>query len=137
MKKLIFLFLALISARLSAQTPPKDIPDMPANARVFAFVENAPEFPGGDAALIKFLQEHIVYPKKAYRKNIQGKVMIRFIVDELGRVQDVTVARSVDPQLDAEAVRVVSILPNFKPGYQQGKPVKVYFNLPINFKIPQ
>ncbi len=103
--------------------------------KVFSYVEQMPEFKGGDAALIKFLQQKIKYPKKAQEMDIQGKVLIRFVVNETGKVSDISVLRGVEQSLNDEAVRVVKSFPKFKPGKQQGKAVKVYFNLPIVFKL--
>ena len=103
--------------------------------KIFSFVEQNPEFPGGDVELIKFLQKNIQYPQMERDNDIQGKVLLRFVVREDGSVSDVTVARSVSPGLDKEAVRVVKLLPKFKPGKQQGKAVPVYFNLPVVFKL--
>jgi protein TonB len=103
--------------------------------KIFTFVEQNPEFPGGDAELIKFLQKNIQYPQMERDNDIQGKVLLRFVVMEDGSVQDVNVVRSVSPGLDKEAVRVVKMLPKFKPGKQQGKAVRVYFNLPVVFKL--
>lgn len=103
--------------------------------KVFTFVEQMPEFPGGDAELIKFLQKNIVYPQMERDNDIQGKVLIRFVVGEDGSVSDVSVVRGVSSGLDKEAQRVVKMLPKFKPGKQQGKAVKVYYNLPVVFKL--
>ena len=102
---------------------------------IFTFVENNPEFPGGEEELIKFLQHNIKYPKRERNKDIQGKVLVRFVVDIDGSVKDVIVVKSVSEGLDKEAVRVVKMLPKFKPGKQQGKPVMVYYNLPVNFSL--
>lgn len=118
----------------------QQIPDLPpfdsTKAQVFTFVEEVPEYPGGDQALISFLKKNIIYPKKEFRRNITGKVIVRFIVYEDGAVRNVSVSRSSGNQaLDDEAVRVVKLLPAFKPGKQQGKPVRVFFNLPISFNI--
>ena len=103
--------------------------------KIFTFVEQNPEFPGGDGELIKFLQKNIQYPQMERDNDIQGKVLLRFVVMEDGSVQDVNVVRSVSPGLDKEAVRVVRMLPKFKPGKQQGKAVRVYFNLPVVFTL--
>ncbi len=102
---------------------------------VFTFVEQMPEFPGGDVGLVKFLSQNIVYPQMERDNDIQGRVLLRFIVMEDGSVDGVTVMKGVSPGLDKEAVRVVKALPKFKPGTQQGKPVRVYFNLPIVYKL--
>lgn len=98
-------------------------------------VEVKPEFQGGDAALIRFLQENIVYPYLEKNENIQGRVMLRFIVNTQGKVQNPIVVSSVSSGLDNEALRVVSMLPDFKPGILRGQPVNVYYNLPIVFRL--
>jgi len=103
--------------------------------RVFTFVEQMPQFPGGDAALMQYIQKNIVYPAKALADSIEGKVFVRFTVRETGVIEDVTIMRSLQADIDKEAVRVVKSLPPFKPGRQQGKPVAVYFTLPIVFKL--
>lgn len=101
----------------------------------FAVVEDKPEFPGGDAALMKFLAEHTKYPEIAKENGIQGKVYVQFVIDQTGNVTSVSVVRGVDPYLDKEAKRVVSQLPDWKPGQQRGKPVPVTYIVPINFKL--
>jgi protein TonB len=103
--------------------------------KVFTFVEQMPEFPGGELELMKFLQKNIQYPQMERDNDIQGKVLLRFVVSEEGAVGDVSVLRGVSPGIDKEAVRVVKSLPKFKPGKQQGKSVKVYYNLPVMFKL--
>jgi TonB family protein len=104
-------------------------------AKVFTFVDQMPVYPGGDAALMKFVQQHINYPDKERNDSIEGRVFIRFVVDVDGSVKDITVIRSATPGLANEAVRVVKLLARFKPGYSEGKPVRVYFNLPITFRL--
>jgi periplasmic protein TonB len=102
---------------------------------VFVVVEEMPSFPGGDAELLKFISENLQYPEIAKENNIQGKVIMRFCVTYKGTVDQVSVARGVDPSLDEEAIRVVKMLPLFKPGKQGGKPVNVWFSLPISFQL--
>jgi TonB family protein len=116
-------------------TPLNDTSRLGAAGSVFTFVEENPQFPGGEAGLIRFLQTNIVYPQNALEQKIQGKVLLRFVVNEDGSVSDVKVVRSVCPDLDREAWRVVKLLPRFIPGKRNGQPVKVYFNLPIVFKL--
>lgn len=101
----------------------------------FAVVEDKPVFPGGDAALMKFIADNTKYPEIAKENGIQGRVFIQFVIDKSGRVTRVSVAKGVDPYLDAEAKRVVSMLPNWSPGKQRGKAVPVTFVVPINFKL--
>ena len=101
----------------------------------FMVVENMPEFPGGDLGLMKFIQKNVKYPAIAKEYNITGKVYVSFIVDKGGSVTNVKIVRGVDKNLDAEALRVVSALPKYKPGKQRGKPVRVMFTIPINFTL--
>ena len=101
----------------------------------FMVVENMQEFPGGDLGLMKFIQKNVKYPAIAKEYNITGKVYVSFIVDKQGKVTNVKIVRGVDKNLDGEALRVVSALPNYKPGKQRGKPVRVMFTIPINFTL--
>ena len=102
---------------------------------VFQSVEQMPQFPGGEAALMKFLSSHINYPPMAAENDVQGKVIVQFVVDKTGKVGEVTVVRSVDKDLDHEAIRVCQALPKFTPGRQNGRPVSVWYTLPIQFKL--
>lgn len=103
--------------------------------KVFTYVEQMPVFPGGEAALNKFIQTHLKYPAVSLEEGVQGKVLLRFVVNENGSVGDVQILKSLDTYCDREAKRVVQMLPRFTPGRQQGKPVKVWFQLPITFAI--
>jgi len=102
---------------------------------VFVVVEEMPEFPGGNLEMRKFLAQNVKYPVEAQKKGIQGKVYVTFVVNKDGSVSNAKISRSVDPILDAEAVRVVSILPKWKPGRQRGQDVAVLFTVPINFAL--
>ena len=102
---------------------------------IFRSVEQMPQFPGGDAALLKFLSSHINYPPMAAENNVQGKVTVQFVVGKDGHVGEVKVVRSVDRELDNEAVRVCKLLPKFTPGRQNGQPVSVWYTLPVQFKL--
>ncbi len=101
----------------------------------FVVVEEMPMYPGGDAALLKYINEHAQYPEVAKENNIQGRVIIRFCVTAKGGVSQVSVLKGVDPELDKEAIRVVNTLPAFKPGKQGGKPVPVWYMVPITFTL--
>lgn len=101
----------------------------------FTIVEKYPEFPGGDLALLKYISDHIDYPAIAIENNIQGKVFVKFVVEKDGSISNATIIRGVDPSLDKEALRVINSLPKWKPGEQRGKPVKVFFNMPIDFQL--
>jgi protein TonB len=102
---------------------------------VFIVVEEMPMFPGGTSELMKFIFDHLQYPEIAKENNVQGRVTVQFCVTPTGGVDRVAVLRGVDPELDAEAIRVVKLLPQFKPGKQGGKPVSVWFQVPINFQL--
>lgn len=102
---------------------------------VFVVVEQMPQFPGGEAELMKAINARIKYPDIAKEKGIQGKVICRFCVDETGKVIYPQISRGVDPILDRAAYEVIKNLPDFRPGTQGGKPVKVWYSLPINFQL--
>ena len=105
------------------------------NNMVYDVVEVMPQFPGGQTAMLKYIMENIKYPKQIMEEGIQGRVTVSFIVEKDGRVSNVRLLRSVQPLLDKEAVRVVKSMPKWSPGKQNGKPVRVRFNLPVMFKL--
>jgi len=102
---------------------------------VFVVVEEMPEFPGGVIALRQYLANAVKYPVIAQENGIQGKVYVNFVVNKDGSVSNAKIARGVDPSLDAEALRVVSTLPKWRPGKQRGAPVRVSYTVPISFKL--
>jgi len=100
------------------------------------FVDTPPEFEGGIAALYKFVSKNVRYPEDAVERGKQGTVYVKFVVDEKGKVCNLSLLNNVGYGLDAEALRVVGIIPNFKsPAKVKGQPVKVYYQLPIKFKL--
>ncbi|MCF6358816.1 MAG: energy transducer TonB [Draconibacterium sp.] len=101
----------------------------------FMFVEEMPEFPGGEKALLNYLATNVKYPVIAQENGIQGKVYITFVVDKNGSINNVSVLRGVDKSLDNESIRVISSMPKWKPGKQRGKAVKVQFTVPIVFEL--
>ena len=103
--------------------------------KVYKSVEQMPRFPGGEVALMRYLQENIKYPPEAAKKDIEGRVVVQFIIDKTGEVGEVKVVRPISEELDAEAVRVVKTLPKFEPGRQDGEAVSVWYTLPISFKL--
>lgn len=107
----------------------------PVKEQVFTAVEQMPRFPGGDAALMKYLSSHIQYPTMAMENNVQGRVVVQFVVTKTGKVGEVKVVRSVDRDLDKEAVRVCKTLPDFIPGKMNGQAVNVWYTLPVSFKL--
>lgn len=103
------------------------------DAPIVRFAEKMPEFIGGPDALYAFLQKNLEYPQSARDNNIEGTVLIEFVVERNGSVSNAKVIVPLFPACDQEAIRVVQMLPKWKPGEQMGKPVRVYFNLPIKF----
>ena len=103
--------------------------------QVYKSVEQMPQFPGGEAAMMRYLSQNIKYPPSAAKNNIEGRVILQFVVEKDGQIGEVKIVRSVDPELDAEAVRVIKTMPNFIPGRQDGKPVAVWYTIPISFKL--
>lgn len=110
--------------------PPKE-----EEQKVFDFVEQMPSFPGGDAALAEFLSKTIRYPVAAEEAEIEGRVVVQFVVEKDGSISDVRVVRPVDPSLDKEAIRVVKAMPKWIAGKQNGAAVRCKFNLPVRFKL--
>ena len=104
-------------------------------SQIFVVVEEMPEFPGGDATLTKFIHENLNYPEAAKANGIEGRVTIRFAIMANGKVDKVQVIKSIDANLDNEAIRVVRLLPEWKPGKQGGKPVNVWYSVPIIFQL--
>ena len=102
---------------------------------VFDKVDEMPVYPGGEEALRKDLVAAVKYPEEAKKSGIQGKVFVSFVIDEAGKVTDVTLAKGVDPSLDKEALRVVKGLKDWTPGKEKGKKVKVAYTLPIQFAL--
>ena len=121
---------------IAVATPPP-APKEEVTQKVFDVVEVMPSFPGGQAALLQYLNSHVKYPVVAQENGIQGRVTISFVVERDGSITDVKVARSVDPSLDKEAARVVSSMPRWTPGKQNGSAVRVKFNVPVVFRLQQ
>jgi len=103
--------------------------------KIFEVIEQMPTFPGGESELLAYLGKNVRYPVAALENNIQGRVILRFVVTKNGDIDRVEVVRSLDPSCDREALRVVKSLPRWIPGKQNGENVSVWFTLPINFKI--
>ena len=105
------------------------------DGQVYTFVEQMPQFPGGEAAMLSTIGQNLKYPVNAQVHGIQGKVIVRFLVGRDGSISRVEVVRSLDPDCDKEAMRVVRLLPKFTPGKQNGVNVAVWYTLPITFKL--
>lgn len=114
---------------------PQQAVEEPKQPAIFTYVEQMPEFPGGDQALLQFLQKNLRYPPAARENGIEGTEVVQFVVDESGNISDIQVLRDIGGGCADEATRVVKMMPPWKPGRQNGNAVKVYFKLPITFKL--
>lgn len=116
---------------IAAPEPPKHVEE----TKVFTVVEQMPMFPGGDAALMSYLANNILYPTVAAENGVQGRVVVGFVVERDGSITDVSVLRGVDPSLDREAMRVVKSMPRWTPGKQNGSAVRVKYQVPVAFRL--
>lgn len=119
---------------VAVATPPP-APKQEVENKVFDVVEVMPSFPGGNGALMEYLNGAIKYPVVAMENGVQGRVVVSFVVERDGSITDVQIARSVDPSLDREAMRVVREMPKWNPGKQNGAAVRVKYNLPVSFRL--
>ena len=119
-----------IQEEIAQPEPPKEEEN-----KVFDVVEEQPSFPGGQGALMQWLSDNIKYPVIAAENGVQGRVIVQFVVSKTGSISDVKVVRGVDPSLDREAVRVVSQMPKWTPGRQNGTTVNVRYTLPVTFRL--
>ncbi|TAJ15427.1 energy transducer TonB [Marinilabiliaceae bacterium JC017] len=101
----------------------------------FFVLEDKPEFPGGETGLMTYISKNVKYPIVCQENGVQGKVYVSFVIDEQGKVSNVRSLRSPDANLEREALRVIKSLPDWKPGMQRGKPVKVSFQVPVSFRL--
>jgi TonB family protein len=126
-----------VSESGSETMPPPPPPEMTEESREIPFVvvEEMPKFPGGEVALLTYIADNTQYPVAAKEQNIQGRVIVRFCVTAEGGTSQISVLKGVAPELDAEAIRVVETLPSFEPGKQGGKPVPVWYMVPISFTL--
>jgi TonB family protein len=122
-----------IFGQSTTESPKDTVSKTPNSSEYFELVDVLPEFMGGEEARIKFLRENVKYPASALEKGIQGTVYLSFVVEKDGSISNVKVVRGVSKVLDKEAKRVISMMPKWKPGMQEGKPVRVLFNMPIKF----
>lgn len=127
-----------------AEPPAVDIQYLPSSIeeketvddnRIYDVVEEMPSYPGGQAAFMRFLSSNMKYPKECQEEGIQGRVVVKFVIDKSGRVTNARVTKSVHPYLDKEALRVVNSMPRWTPGKQKGKPVKVTYTVPLMFRL--
>lgn len=106
-----------------------------ASQEAYQVVEEMPEYPGGMGECLKFLNENVKYPVEAQKAGVQGKVIVQFVVEADGSITNPVVVRSIDPHLDGEAIRAVSLMPRWKPGKQKGQPVPVKYTVPVAFRL--
>jgi len=148
MKKILFLLLiSLLSILCLIQAQNKKTtgffrdtnsvldPGAGGDSLIIDFIEQMPTFPGGSEKLLKFISKNIIYPEKAKNEKIEGRVICKFIVNRDGSVSDILVVKSLDLSCDAEAIRVLNLLPKFIPGMQDKIPVRVWYRLPVIFKL--
>jgi TonB family protein len=131
---LIVLISILTSNSYSQTAPPVQSSD---NDKVFTVVENMPQFPGGEEALMQFLAKNIKYPQDARKNNITGRVYVTFVVDKDGKVKDIRILRGIGGGCDEEVLRVMHMMPDWKAGSQDGSNVSVQYNLPVHFTLPE
>jgi TonB family protein len=127
MKNTIFLTLIFVSSHLFCQIDTANY--------VFRVVEHMPEFPGGERVLTTFIQQNLHYPKSAKENKEEGRVVVTFVIDTNGSIENPIVLKKISPDIDLEALRIVRSLPKFKPGMNREKKVKVMYSLPINFYL--
>lgn len=136
MKRILFFVMVLMVNMVSVGQDVRKDKDARTeqDGAIFTIVEQMPEFPGGMEALYQFLAANIKYPGGP-DDCVNGKVIVSFVIEKDGTVSDAKVVRKLHPAFDEEALRVVKLMPKWEPGRQEGKPVRVQFNLPINFSL--
>jgi len=132
MKK-ISLIVCLLSINLIAVA--QDTSRVKTEEPILDFADIEPEYPGGQAAMQQFIQSHVIYPESSREMNEQGTVYVQFVVNLDGSITEVRVLKGVSDSLDAEAIRVIKLMPNWKPGMQAGKAVRIRYTIPIAFRI--
>lgn len=128
----------VVAAVASDPTPLSDAPDISLQQDedpVYSEVDTPPSFPGGMSKLMHFLSKNLKYPEQSAKNGIEGKVIVSFIVEKDGRLTNIRVEKSVAPELDAEAVRVISVMPKWNPGKQKGKTVRTSVTQPVRFRV--
>ena len=128
-KQIVMLVLAVLcSTSAMAQTVVED-------DAIFVVAENAPEFPGGEDSLYAYIARNIVYPEAAKKEKIEGRVFVTFVIEKDGQVSSAKILRDIGGGCGEEVLRVIRTMPKWKPGTQDGKPVRVQFNLPVAFEL--
>lgn len=124
-----------VVAQPNTTKPSTTAPKSNTNSTAYTVVEEMPEFPGGENGLMTFLAANMKYPPVAAENGIQGKVIVRFVVQKDGSIGDVEIVRSLDAACDKEVIRLVRSMPLWKPGILNNKPVSVWYSLPVNFRL--
>ena len=147
MKRILYIvtFLGLSTAVYAQQTDttekldyaPVDVGKPPSGDTVLSLVEQLPEFPGGTDGLLRYLSQNLKYPAEARKKDIEGRVLVKFVVCKDGTLCDEEVVKGIGGGCEQEVIRVVKAMPKWKPGRQGGEPVKVYYTLPVTFKFEE
>lgn len=135
MKKILFLIFLVTPFLVYSQTDSTKVTEQEEADELPILVEKKPEYPGGEAAMYKFINKHIKYPEKARKEGIEGNVYVQFVIDKEGNVTKAKILRGIGFGCDKEALRIVNKMPKWKPGIQQGKPVLVAYTLPFSFKL--
>ena len=136
-------FLLLVTVMLSVMSVSVAMADDPATKETeevfwdIYYIPPQPEFPGGQLALMEWIKQNMVYPQEAKAKGIEGRVIVKFTIEEDGTVTNGKIVRGVDPLLDKEALRLVSIMPKWKPARLDDKDIRAIYNLPLSFKLPK
>ncbi|MFN3530322.1 MAG: energy transducer TonB [Bacteroidia bacterium] len=126
---------AIPAGAFTGESPSIPVEYSTGESEIFTVVEDMPQFPGGDAELLKFLYGQLRYPPLALESRIQGLVVVQFIIDEQGNITNPIVVRSLGGGCDEEALRVIKLMPRWTPGKQRGRPVRVRYNLPVRFQL--
>ena len=133
MKKTIFLLSMLLTAAIVTCTPTKALAQTDSE-KVYNSCQVMPQFPGGEKAMMEFIATNLRYPQQAVKDDVQGMVLVDFVINTEGKATDPKIVRSLSPECDAEVIRVVSLMPAWTPGQQDGKTVNVKYTLPVMFK---
>ena len=135
MKRLILMSLMAICSLTTVLAQKTVVSQKDQKEEPFNVVEDMPAFPGGMEAMSQFISSNIKYPADAKKQKVDGRVLVKFVVEKDGSITEVKVIKPAFPSLDAEAIRVVKAMPKWKPGYQNGQAVRVQFAMPINFSL--
>ena len=129
MKQLVFIVMAMLGMPLLAQGP--IVPD----SVIYDYCEEMPEFPGGEGKLLQFIAENVRLPKCVTDAGVKGRCIVEFVVEKDGTISDFKILRSLHKDCDAEAIRVLKKMPRWKPGMERGKPVRVKYTVPVEFRL--